>query len=116
MLAVPQHMWLWSPFDTASKHERRYARTELQDKVEDCGFKVIHTSSFNAVLLPAMLLSRWNMRRTPASDTFDAFSEMNVPGALNVTLMAALRLENALTALGVRWPVGGSRFVVATKR
>jgi len=115
MLSVPQHMWLWSPFDTASRHERRYARTELQQKVESCGFRVVYTSSFNALLLPVMLVSRWRMRREAPGDDFDALSEMNVPNATNRALTATLRLENALAGGGIRWPVGGSRIVVAVK-
>jgi hypothetical protein len=42
-------------------------------------------------------------------------SELQTPTWLNHILSTLLRLEVALTAVGVRWPVGGSRFVVAQR-
>lgn len=58
ILTVPQHKFLWSRFDEASCHWRRYNASGLIAKVKAAGFKIIKTTSFVSLLLPFMLLSR----------------------------------------------------------
>src|SRR5215204_2611406 len=117
IIAVPQHPWLWSPFDVAARHERRYRRGELETKLVAAGFDILHSTSFNAVLLPLMVASRMLMnRRAVKGAAVDALAETVGPTWLNAALSALLRVEVALSAAGVRWPVGGSRFVVARKQ
>jgi len=117
MIAVPQHPWLWSPLDDAGRHQRRYRRGELEGKLERTGFAVVHSTSFNAVLLPLLVASRALMKRRAArGKAVDPLGETRAPGWLNGVLSMALRAEVALSAAGVRWPAGGSRVVVARKR
>ena len=109
VLAVPQHPWLWSGTDEAAHHKRRYARGELENKVEAAGFRVIFSGSYTALLLPLMILSRFNRH----SNTLHR--EFEVSPVANTVLKAALNFEVTLTLGGFRFPAGGSRIVVATK-
>jgi len=111
--AVPQHPWLWSPADEVAHHVRRYARGELEGKLQAAGFRVVASTSFNAVLLPLMAASRLRLRASPNPDPM---SEMQIGRSLNKALGSVLALEVLLTSMGVRWPIGGSRFVVAQAR
>jgi hypothetical protein len=116
MIAVPQHPWLWSPEDEAACHVRRYTTGELEGKLTRAGFEVLRTTSFNAVLLPLMIASRlrFRLQKSFGAD-LDPLTEMQLGRGLNQALGLALRLEVFLTSKGVRWPIGGSRVVVARK-
>jgi SAM-dependent methyltransferase len=116
IIAVPQHPWLWSPADESACHKRRYTRGEVEAKLQKAGFRVLHSTSFNAFLLPLMIASRYVMiARARSGGKIEALSELQTPGWLNGILSAILRFEITLTALGIRWPIGGSRFVVAQR-
>jgi SAM-dependent methyltransferase len=116
VIAVPQHPWLWSPADEAACHQRRYACGELEAKLRRAGFRILHSTSFNALLLPLMFASRMIMiARARFGRAVEPLSELQGAGPLNRAFSAVLKLEVALTASGLRWPLGGSRFVVAQK-
>ena len=112
IITVPQHAWLWSSQDEAAHHVRRYSRDELVRKVSNAGFRVVWSSSFVSLLLPAMLASRL---RKPASSTqvWDLFSEFKLSRALNCTLMKIMQIELFMIRIGLRFPLGGSRILVA---
>ncbi|WGR92933.1 class I SAM-dependent methyltransferase [Bradyrhizobium sp. ISRA435] len=59
IVAVPQHPWLWSAADDIAHHQRRYRRGELEDKLRRSGFEILFSSSFTALLLPLMAVSRF---------------------------------------------------------
>lgn len=110
IVAVPQHPFLWSRADEFARHQRRYRRGELEAKLRGAGFDILFSSSYSSWLLPLMLISRWKKDAGPASE--DAY-EFNVNPAVNRLLTAVLRAEVRMTLSGWRWPVGGSRVVVA---
>jgi SAM-dependent methyltransferase len=112
LLAVPQHPWLWSTTDERALHVRRYRRGELERKVEGAGFRVLFSGSYTAVLLPLMAASRWS-RPTRKSDSIN--SDLQLPPIANAVLKTMLQTEVTLTLAGLRFPVGGSRVVVAAK-
>ncbi len=117
LFSVPQHRWMWSPADDDAFHQRRYARGELEGKLEAAGFRVQYTTSFNAILLPLMMISRWAMiLRRKGGQAPDALSEFRMSKRLNRVLSLILDAEVRLTARGMSWPIGGSRVVVAQKR
>src|SRR3954467_893258 len=102
------------PFDDAAHHCRRYRRGELEGKLRAAGFDVLRSTSYNALLLPLMLVSRWSKKLgVPRRDA--VLTEFNIAQWLNRTLSLALTAETWLTAHGVDWPLGGSRFVVARR-
>lgn len=113
VISVPQHRWLWSPADDHAHHVRRYTAGELRDKITGAGFEVLKSTSFVSILLPMMMLSRLLMKRR--TDDYDPIDEMRMPAALNAVLYRVMRVENALIRWGVRFPLGGSRLVVARK-
>ena len=113
IIAVPQHPWLWSRSDEIGHHQRRYRIGELEDKLERNGFEILFSSSYTVVLLPLMALSRLKARANPRHADADVTREFSVSGKLNHALTALLRAEVRLTLKGIRWPLGGSRVVVA---
>lgn len=111
MLAVPQHPWLWSRADEDALHVRRYRRGELERKVVAAGFRVVFSGSYTALLLPLMAANR--MRGS--AERISPYREFELSPIVNGVLKAALHLEVTLTLAGIRFPVGGSRVIVATK-
>ncbi|MFC4296731.1 class I SAM-dependent methyltransferase [Castellaniella hirudinis] len=115
LLTVPQHSWLWSAADEYACHVRRYGREEMQEKVRRAGFSILRTTSFVSLLLPAMLLSRKKKSQSIESPEYDPAQELRISGVLNACLLAIMRFESVLIRLGLNFPIGGSRLVVAKK-
>jgi SAM-dependent methyltransferase len=114
VLTVPQHQWLWSEADVEAHHVRRYEPGELEAVVRRAGFTVEYSTSFVSLLLPAMAASRL-LSRGPSGER-DPYREFKLPGALNRAFEGVLRVEGALRRVtGLRFPVGGSRLVVARR-
>jgi SAM-dependent methyltransferase len=111
IISVPQHPWLWSPADDSAHHQRRYKLGELETKLRRHGFEVLFSSSFTALLLPLMIVSRAKAQKENAADRFDR--EFSISPRINKMLIAVLRTEIRMTLAGLRWPLGGSRVVVA---
>lgn len=114
LVAVPQHPWLWSAADDFAHHQRRYRRAELVDKVERAGFEVLTCGSFMAVTLPLMVASRLAYKVRP-SRRDDPLGDLELPSVINRVLGWALAFERGLIKLGVRFPAGGSCFLVGRR-
>jgi len=112
-ITVPQHPWLWSAQDDRACHVRRYRVGELREKVSRAGFKVEFETSFVSMLLPAMLASR--LRQRNASDNSDPMAELSLPTLINRVFEGVMNAERQLIRFGIRFPVGGSRLLVARK-
>jgi SAM-dependent methyltransferase len=108
IITAPQHPWLWSRADEIAHHERRYRRGELESKLYRNGYEIIFSSSFTALLLPLMAASRLRSRKAD-EDVY----EFKMNPVVNWLFLQMLRAEVRMTLAGVRWPVGGSRVVVA---
>jgi hypothetical protein len=121
ILTVPQHPWLWSRSDEIGHHARRYRRTELVEKVRRAGFRVLFSGSFMTALLPLMVVSRMMSRRHEGASAdeircaVEADAELRVSAAINALLRTILQIEVRATLAGVRFPIGGSRIVVAVR-
>lgn len=114
LLSVPQHMFLWSKYDEVGCHFRRYSAAEIESKLKAAGFFVLESSSFNSLLLPLMMLSR-ALKKGDGGRQVDVLQELRLSYVVNAGLSAILRIEFLLIRLGVRFPFGGSRIVVAQK-
>ena len=112
-ITVPQHPWLWSTSDDIACHVRRYKIGELREKVLRAGFKVEFETSFVSLLLPVMLASRLNKQKSNVQD--DSLSELNLPNWLNRSLETAMNFERQLIQIGLRFKLGGSRLLIASK-
>lgn len=115
ILTVPQHPSLWSAQDEVACHVRRYTSAELKQKVTDAGFAVLDAGSFVSLLLPLMWLSRL-LSRENKDGAHDAMAELRIGQFANRVLRAIMGVELLLTRAGIRFPAGGSLFIVAQKR
>lgn len=122
LLTVPQHPWLWSNTDKRALHVRRYRSGELEAKLERSGFSVLFSASYTALLLPLMAASRLGSKiaprlgcPAPKNCQQSLGVEFELPPLLNHLLRGILNMEVTLTLAGVRFPVGGSRVIVARK-
>lgn len=117
ILSVPQHIFLWSKYDEAGCHFRRYSAHDLENKLQAADFLLLESTSFNSLLLPLMVLSRYSrfLKKGSDADPVDVLQELRLSSPLNYLLSSVLKLEFQLTKLGIRWPVGGSRIIVAKK-
>jgi SAM-dependent methyltransferase len=113
LLTVPQHPWLWSSVDAYSFHVRRYAAKELSVKVRKASFGILHSTSFVFSLLPLMLLSR--LAKRGSGKGVDGRAELKISPWLNQTFESILNWEIGMIRMGFKFPVGGSRLLVARK-
>ncbi|WP_430401879.1 class I SAM-dependent methyltransferase [Hyphomonas sp.] len=115
ILTVPQHKRLWSQADVYACHQRRYSAKELHRKVRAAGFKIERTTSFVTTLMPAMFASR-QFGKKQSADRFDSTKELDIPSWLNSIFYLMLSFEIVLIRLGVNFPIGGTRLLVARKQ
>ncbi len=64
-LTVPALSWLWSDWDVALRHYRRYHRRQLLALVRQAGGEVLFCRAFNFAALPAIALIRGLRRLRP---------------------------------------------------
>ncbi len=91
LIAVPCDMALWSAFDVASGHVRRYTRRELRTLTEKAGLTVEALWSWNVLLRPVVAIRR---RRASGSE-----SEQDITAVhplVNAGLSAIIRAERYL--------------------
>ncbi len=119
ILSVPQHPWLWSESDDLAHHVRRYKRGEVEEKLRRQGFEILFSDSFVSLLLPLMVVSRVTQRlrksSTPMSNQEALDREFRLPPSTNAVLRRVLKFEHVLRRIGFRYPVGGSRVIVARR-
>jgi SAM-dependent methyltransferase len=112
LLTVPQHPQLWSTSDEYACHVRRYTCAEIEAKVLKAGYRLLKSTSFVTLLLPAMMLSRL---KHVNDDNYDPAGELKISPFLNKVFYALMILEIKGIRLGLNYPVGGSRLIVARK-
>lgn len=116
LITVPAHLSLWSDFDEASGHCRRYELDELRAKLSACGYQVEYLTPYMAVLHPLIWLSRKaRLRSKMTSNEAVVNSELHVVPVVNGFLGALLSCENAWIARKKHLPFGASLLAVARK-
>jgi SAM-dependent methyltransferase len=113
ILTVPQHAFLWSRQDEYACHVRRYEASELAAKTRAAGFSLVRSTSFVALLMPLMLISRW--RKRMRGQDFDPLNELRVGTAFNAALAHVMNFELAMIRSGANFPFGGSRLILGRK-
>ena len=113
ILTVPAHQSLWSPFDVASGHERRYTLATLSRALRASGFDIEYTTYFMSVLFPAM----WLRRRLLKGEEHDMGAILDsefriVPGG-NQLAYQVLRQEARVVRARRRLPMGTSLAAIA---
>jgi SAM-dependent methyltransferase len=119
LLTVPAHQCLWSYFDEAARHCRRYSGEDICRKLTEAGFHVEFVTQFMASIFPIV----WFVRKMPwfpahaDSNTSRARtrSEFRLVPIVNQILTALLSLEASWVARGHHLPFGTSLVVIARK-
>jgi SAM-dependent methyltransferase len=112
LLTVPQHPFLWSAADEFAHHKRRYRGLELAEKCRAAGLKTAVDTSFVVTLFPILAAKRLMRSRRAV---YNLKSELVPPTFINHVLFAIMDIERRCIGLGVRFPFGSSRVVVALK-
>jgi len=121
LLTVPAYRSLWSYFDEASHHCRRYEPEELRGKLMDAGFEVEFLSPFMASAYPLIWMVRklgsLRRRRTNSaqSDVALSLEELQIIPGVNELLSFVLRLEAKLLRASKTLPFGSSLIAAARR-
>ncbi len=117
LLTVPAHKFLWSYFDEASAHQRRYSRKEIIAKVEENGFIIRKASYYVSFLFPFFLgmriIGKLTHRKRRA-DLSVSLETQTVP-VINSLFLWTLRAEKFLLK-HMNLPMGASLIILAEKK
>lgn len=122
LLTVPAHPSLWSYFDEACHHCRRYDLPELERKLIDTGYRVEYLTQFMVSIFPLLWLTRrlGGLLHRRAPDDGEhlrklATREFRIIPVVNGLLGWSLGLEVRQIARRRSLPLGTSLLVVARK-
>ena len=119
LITVPAHQFLWSHFDEAAHHCRRYSEPELRTRLTEAGFEVEFLSLFMASIFPAVwifrTLGRFSRENNPDIQKKLALREFRVLPVVNELLAALLNLEAQWVANGRTLPMGTSLIAIARR-
>lgn len=112
VVTVPAFQHLWSAFDEAAHHCRRYERPQLQAALGRAAFRVDRVTFFMAALYPLLRASRWYEGRR--GRTTPLARELRVVPGINAVVRTILGLEARAVAAGTQLPFGTSLLAIAT--
>lgn len=116
VLTVPQHPCLWSPYDEAARHRRRYQRTEMHQRLLQAGYKVQYVSSFVTTLWPVLWWRRRALRNlTPDHAAKLTQTDLTPSPVLNLLGRVAMWPDVMAARLGLPLWWGGSLLAVAER-
>ncbi|NPV57667.1 MAG: class I SAM-dependent methyltransferase [Anaerolineae bacterium] len=122
IISVPALPGLWSYFDVAAHHVRRYTRQDLARVITEAGFEVKYISFFMMAILPFIWMERKLSKGgvdAPAPETeLDqrVSQELRIMPVINEVFSAFLWLEAQLIQARIRLPIGSSLIAIARKR
>ena len=117
LISVPAHKSLWSYFDVASCHVRRYEWGELRHKLESAGYRVEYLTYCMAAILPLVWFLRkvrghqrqsQDLSEDRAAAREYALREVRVVPLLNQVLEWMLSLERHVVGRRFALPLGTS--------
>ena len=118
-ITVPAHMSLWSYFDVAARHARRYTFDELRDKLQAAGFVVEYQTEFMSWIYPLVWMGRRMNRyrsKVGMSDTAELTeADFRIVPGINRLLDRALAGEARMIENRRRISLGVSLLAVARK-
>jgi SAM-dependent methyltransferase len=122
LLTVPAHPALWSYFDRASCHRRRYEPEELENKLSNAGFHVEYLTQYMSTIFPLVWLGRrvaffFGKNRTDTGELTHGLArqELRIVPVLNGLLTFLLTQEIRLIARRRRLLIGTSLLAIARK-
>jgi 2-polyprenyl-3-methyl-5-hydroxy-6-metoxy-1,4-benzoquinol methylase len=108
LLTVPAHPGLWSYFDEASRHCRRYQPDELKQKLIETGYDIEYSTQYMMSIFPLV----WIGRRLSSLRRGD--SRPQGDGSAEQLATQELRLVPIINALACVWPhITSGRVVVS---
>jgi len=114
LVTVPAVPALWSAFDDAAHHRRRYTPESLRDVLTDSGFTVEYLSPFMMVLYPLLWARRrWSRGRSGRAAFDFARQELRIVPGVNELLAWGLSREASFIDGRRRLPFGTSLIAVA---
>ena len=115
VVTVPASMALWSDWDVALHHFRRYDRAQLRALFPDAAWEIVYANYTNVLVYPAVwLVRKWRALRTRLGFAATARTEDRVPPRWLNALLGALFVGMAKSR--VPFPFGVSLLVVARRR
>ena len=119
LITVPAEPKLWSYFDVASHHVRRYTREELEEKTLQAGFNIVFSSPYITATYPLVWLTRGSKGNSSGSDEQtiqnQAEEELKIIPVVNGIIRGILSLEAGWLAAGKKLPFGSSLVLLAQK-
>jgi 2-polyprenyl-3-methyl-5-hydroxy-6-metoxy-1,4-benzoquinol methylase len=113
ILTVPAHQTLWSPFDVASGHERRYTLETLSRALRGSGFEIEYLTYFMSLLFPPLWLRRRFLKGKNRSMSALLDSEFQIIPVINELAYEVLRQEARVIRARRKLPVGASIAAIA---
>ena len=113
ILTVPAYSWLFSYWDQASGHYRRFSLAQITQLIEACGLKLVKTSYLYSFLMPIAIPFRLIkhhlfLNQVPPSDL------VKLPWLINKLLFGLATLEQLLLSY-IHLPFGLSIVCIAEK-
>lgn len=116
ILTVPAGPALWSAFDEAAGHCRRYRKEELEQKLKECGYIVDYLTPYMTGIYPLVWLSRRFGKRGGTDEMARAIErDLQVVPILNGLLSFILSQEIHWIRRRRQLPFGTSLLAVARK-
>lgn len=116
MLTVPASPALWSAFDVAAHHRRRYTAEELESKLTGAGFRVEYLSPFMVSLYPlAWIKRRFHSSRIQRDPFAAVIDDLRIVPVVNGALEWLLSRELRPIAARRRLPFGVSLIAIARR-
>ncbi len=105
ILEVPAGPALYDAYDAELRHFRRYASSELEEKLTGAGFRIARRSHLGFLLFPAFALTKWLGRRGSPGQSTSVVGARAGRTAGSTLVRWALELE-ARYVSGIRLPFG----------
>lgn len=103
---VPAFMALYSEFDAAIGHYRRYEKAELREKLQRAGYDIVECTYADSIGFLAWLSVKWRKRQSVGDQS----------GALRVYDRYIFPVSKLLDAVGFRHLFGKNLLVIARNR
>lgn len=117
VVTVPAFMALWSPWDEALGHRRRYNALTLAQTGQKAGLSIKRLSYMFFIVFPMAVLIRGVKRLIQRNAVRYSSDFISIPGPLNYLLIGIGRLEQwVLTKLNLNFPWGLSVISVMAKK
>lgn len=115
VVTVPADPRLWSSFDVASHHHRRYTKLSLARSFDSAGFELEYVTPFMALLHPLMRLRRSTPTGGAVNGSAVVDAEFRINRYANIVAHALMSPEAWWVGRGRRLPVGTSLLAVARR-